>query len=113
MKASWESLKLSAPFFIVPLFVVKNPIVLSKSQPFPEAAPVLLALVVACGAMLVFCQGFCFAKTNSLERIFFLLTALLATYYGQYGGYAILISAMILFTILLVFQRKKRKGTAT
>ena len=108
-KASWESLKLSAPFYLVPYFIVKNPIILSKSQPFFEAISALLALVIACGAMLVFCQGFCYIKISSPERILFLTTAMLATYFGQFGGYPLLISAMILFTALLIYQRKRKK----
>jgi TRAP transporter 4TM/12TM fusion protein len=108
-KASWESLKLTAPFYMVPYFIVKNPIILSKSQPFFEAICAFLALVIACGAMLVFCQGFCYTKTGFQERSLFLLTALLATYFGQYGGYTVLISAFILFTALLMFQQKRRR----
>ena len=110
MKASWESLKLSAPFFITPLFIVKNPVILSKSQPPAEALSAVLALLVACGAMLVFCQNYCFTKTRLWERILFLSTALLSAYYGQGGGYTALILAMILFSILLIFQRKNKRG---
>lgn len=107
LKASWESFKLSAPFFLTPLFIVKNPIILLKSQPLLDAASALMALVIACGAMLVFCQNFCFTRTSFLERILFLTTAIMATFFGLYNIYEALISAMILFIALLIFQRKK------
>lgn len=67
IKASWESLKLAAPFFITPLFLVNNPVILLKSQPLPAAVCALLAIVAACGAMLVFCQNYCFTKINFWE----------------------------------------------
>jgi len=109
-KASWESLKLSAPFYLVPYFMINNPVILSKAQPLFEAVPALLALAIACGAMLVFCQNFCYTKTSVPERMLFLLTALLATCYGQYGHTGVLVATIILFTVLMIFQRKKRSA---
>ena len=108
MKASWESLKLSVPFYLVPFFIAKNPIILSRSQPFSEGLFALLALLIACGALLVFCQNVCFTKTGPLERILFLLTAFLATCSGYCGSRLTLVSAVLLFGALIVFQWKKR-----
>jgi len=68
------------------------------------------SLAIACGAMLVFCQNFCYTKTSVPERMLFLLTALLATCYGQYGHTGVLVATIILFTVLMIFQRKKRSA---
>ena len=106
----WESLKLSAPFFLVPYFIVKNPIVLSHSQPVASAILAIIALLVACGAMLVFCQGFCLVKTGTPERILFLVVALLATSYGQYGAYFALILSTGTGAVLLMMQWKRWKA---
>ena len=108
MKASWESLKLSAPFFLVPFFIITNPVVLSKPQPFPEALAALLALLIACAGMLVFCQNFCLTKITLPERILFLTSALMATYHGLSGDYAFLIASILLFSFLMILQWKKR-----
>jgi TRAP-type uncharacterized transport system fused permease subunit len=108
MKASWESLKLSAPFFIVPYFVVKNPVILSKSQPLIQTLSAIIALMIACGGMLVFCQNLCFTRTEFLERVLFLTAAIMAAYYGLNGGFAVLIAAILLFCILIIVQWRKR-----
>ncbi len=109
-RASWESLKLSAPFYLVPYFIARNPIILSQKQPVGEATLAVLALIIACGAFLVFCQNFCFSKLNLPERISFLAVTLMATYYGQFGGVPILIIAVIVSAALIFIQLKKRKA---
>lgn len=105
----WESLKLTAPFFIVPFFIVRNPIVLTMSQPIPEAIAAILALVIACGAFMVFCQGFCLSPVRSLERYLYLVTAILAIIFGQFGGNLLLLVSLALATGLIIVQLRKRR----
>lgn len=111
MKASWESLKLSAPFYLVPYFIARNPIILSRSQPLFEAVAAIIALLIACGCLMVFCQGFCFVKTNRVERWLYLVAALLAAYYGQYGGLPVLAVTSALTLGLLLVQWSQLRQT--
>lgn len=104
MKTGWESLKLTAPFFLVPFFIIKNPIIISKSQALPEAICAIISLVIACGTLLIFCQGFCFTNTRVFERILFLIAAFLATFYGLFSSQPAFVSSMILVTCLITNQ---------
>jgi len=104
MKTGWESLKLTAPFFLVPFFIIKNPVVLSKGQVLPDALYAILSLCVACGAFLIFCQNFCFTNTRVFERILFLIVAVLATFYGLFSSLPAFVASMILMTYLIVNQ---------
>jgi hypothetical protein len=87
---------------------VKNPVILSKSQPLIQTLSAIIALMIACGGMLVFCQNLCFTRTEFLERVFFLTAAIMAAYYGLNGGFAVLIAAILLFCILIIVQWRKR-----
>ena len=108
MSTGWQSLKLTGPFFLVPYFIVANPIILSQGQPFGEAVMALFALVVACGSFMVFCQGYCLAATTKIERGLFLVTALSATYYGLFKGLEAFVLFLVLATLISVNQLKKR-----
>lgn len=109
MKTGWESLKLTGPFFLVPYFIIRNPVLFAKNQPFIEAFPALVSLAVACGAFLVFCQGYCFNKTGKLERILFLISSVLAAYYGLYNDIFAFVTSLLLFLLLLFLQFSRRK----
>ena len=104
MKTGWESLKLTAPFFIVPFFIVKNPIILTRSQDLFGGFEAILSMCIACSALLVYCQGFCFTKTKSFERILFLVTTILAIGQGMLGGHFLFICATLLFAFLVGSQ---------
>ena len=112
LKTGWESLKLTAPFFLVPFFLVRNPVFLTMPQSYGEAGAAVLAMVIACGAFMVFCQGFCFAPVGAVERLLFLITALMAISYGMFGGYWLLFPALALAAALVAGQWRKRRQQA-
>lgn len=111
MRTAWESFKLVGPFYLVPLFVIRNPIVFSESQPFIQAVTALIALIIAVAAMACFCQKYCFTNTSNAERGVLLLTALLAVWYGLYGQMMLFGGTLLLATGFLTNQwRKKSVG---
>lgn len=111
MKTGWESLKLIAPFFLVPFFIIQNPVILAKSQAFPDAIFSILALCVACGSLLIFCQRFCFTYTRFFERILFLITAFLATFHGLFRSHIAFAASMGLIVCLIASQIIRTKKT--
>jgi TRAP-type uncharacterized transport system fused permease subunit len=107
--ASIESFKLAAPFFLLPFFMVNNPIVLSESQPAIPAVMAMAALVLAMGAMTCTCQGYCLARMTRLERILFFVSALSATWYGLKGESIFFAASLLLVGVSMVIQWKRRK----
>ena len=107
MKTGWESLKLTAPFFLVPFFIVRNPVILTRSQDLAGSIEAILSMCIACFALLIFCQGFCFKKTKPLERALFLVTALLATGQGLFGGHFLFICSTVFWVVLVGTQIKR------
>ena len=109
MKTSWESFKLAGPFYIVPFFLIRNPIMFLEEQPFVPAAMALLALAIAMGGMMICFQQYCFARLGKAELVGFFAAALLATWYGLFGSVAFFISSIVLITFLLLFQWRKSR----
>ena len=109
MKASWESMKLAGPFFLLPFFIINNPIMLLGGRNVLQAVLCLIALMIALFASTCFCQRYCFTHTSKVEHPLFLLAALLATWYGLYSEKEFLIMALILTFGLLANQLRKKK----
>jgi len=109
MKTSWEAFKLVGPFYLLPYFVIKNPIILTSAQPFAPAFMALVALLIAMGTMICFFQGFCLMRLTLVERLLFLVSGLSATGYGLYGQTTLLILPLIITPLLLGFQWQKRR----
>lgn len=108
IRTGLEAFKMIVPFFVVPFFLVENPIVMGQPQPFIEAVTVILALVIACSSLLAFSQGFLLAGMSLVERFGFLVAAVFATAYGLSGYVPVLIAALILFSLLLYLQLRKK-----
>ena len=115
VKTGFESLKLILPFFIVPFFLTTNPIVMGKSQPILSGAAAMIALIVACGSIMVFSQGYFLVAAKKLERIGYLFVAVMATIYGLYGFLLAFFVSVALFIILFLnqFKRKAHHSTIT
>jgi TRAP transporter 4TM/12TM fusion protein len=107
LATGWEALKLAAPFFLVPYFLVQNPIVLSKAQAFGSAVSCLIAMLVSCTSIMIMCQGFCFTRVNFLERALFFVTGIIAVYHGLSGNVLAFWAAIIIFTVLMLGQWRK------
>jgi len=112
MKTSWESFKLVGPFYLLPYFLIKNPVILTEAQPFLESILVLLALVTALGTMICCLQQYCLVRLNRIEQLLFLVSAMLATAYGLYGQIVCLVLPLILSIGLLGIQWRKRQRSA-
>jgi TRAP transporter 4TM/12TM fusion protein len=111
LKTGWESLKLVAPFFLLPFFMIKNPVVLSMAESFVPAALAMISLIIACLSFMFFCQRYLFTNTNRMEQIGFLIVTLTCVYYGFYGNIIALIFGFLLFFILLGFQWRRGKNS--
>lgn len=110
MKTGWESLKLVLPFFVVPYFLARNPIVILEREPFFGAVSAIVALSLAALGLLIFCQNYCFGPLQITKRILFLVTALLAVAYGQFGNFYALIAALLLACLLIGGSLKRKRS---
>jgi len=108
MKTGWESLKLVAPFFLVPFFIIKNPIILSKAQPLTEGVFALLALLMCWASFMFFCQRYLFTDTNMLVQGGFLIVSAAGIHHGFYGNKVSLFIGMLLFVALIFYQWRRR-----
>lgn len=108
VKTGFESLKLILPFFIVPFFLTANPIVMGRAQPLLSGAAAMVALIVACGSIMVFSQGYFLVATKKIERMGYLFVAFLSTVYGLYGLWSAFFASIVLFIILCLFQFKRK-----
>ena len=90
----------------------RNPIVLSQRQPLVDAMLAILALIMACGAFMVFCQNFCFTRLSPVERLAFLVVTVMATYFGQFGSLLTFIAAVIFSVILIALQWKQKNSSS-
>ena len=109
LRASWESFKLVGPFFLLPYFLVHNPVIMAQAQPWPQAVMALAALVLAMGALLCFAQRYCLTHLGRWEALGFLATALTATGYGLYGSTPLFAAALVLAAGLLAGQWRKKQ----
>ncbi|MBN1381320.1 MAG: TRAP transporter fused permease subunit [Deltaproteobacteria bacterium] len=109
MKTAWESLKLATPFFLLPFYIVYHPVMLSQAQPFGNAVLALVSLAISATAAMVFCQRYLFADTSLVEHIGYLITCIFSLAYAFYDSYVSLVISIVLFTVLVVYQWKKRR----
>ena len=109
LKTSWESFKLVGPFYLLPFFIINNPVLLSEAQPFPEAAMAVISLAIALGAMLCFFQEYCLGPVSRAERILFLISAFSATWYGLHGNAYFFVIPLALMMGLIGYQWFKLK----
>jgi len=110
LKTSVESFKLVGPFYFVPYFIIKNPIVLTESQPLATAVPALLALVICLVALTFFFHGFCLTHIKGIERFLYLVTGILATGFSLDGPAWMLVLSSVLLLALLVIQWRRKEG---
>jgi len=109
IKTGWESFKLVTPFFLVPYFLAKNPIIFLKNQAIFGSVTGIFSLIIAVLSLTVFCQGYCFKKVNGIERILFLVVAITGTAYGHFGSPHLLILTFFMALMGLIFMYFKKK----
>lgn len=113
LKSSWESFKLVGPFYILPYFIIKNPVIISGAQDPGTAVMALVALVIAMGGIMCCAQGYCFARLGPGQRTLFASAALLATLYGLYHQFYLFLGALLLAAGLMGQQWNcRRRGLA-
>ena len=105
---AWESTKLAAPFFLVPYFIIYNPLLLLEPQ--KDVVGIILAtigMIIGCGSLMVALQKWLIVKTTPAERISLFVSAILATVYSINQSYAFLSIAAVIFggVILLQYNR--------
>jgi TRAP transporter 4TM/12TM fusion protein len=108
MKTSMEALKLSLPFFVVPYFVVFNPVVVFKAQPAVAAATGLTMMLLSSSSLAFFAFGHLFGPLSKVERAIFLLLSIFAVIQtSAYGlGAAGIIFAV--FAVMMIYRWKNR-----
>jgi TRAP-type uncharacterized transport system fused permease subunit len=108
MKSSWESFKLVGPFFILPYFIIKNPVILWGVQEPRSAVMAIVSLFIAMGGAMCCAQGYCFARLGSLQRLLFAVAAFSAALYGLYHHLFMFSVAVTLAAGLMAHQWKQR-----
>ena len=108
VKTSFEALKLSLPFFLVPYFLVANPDIMFPVKTFPGCLAPITVMALACGSLIVFVYGFFLTRITKLERIGYLAVAACATVFGLYGYLPGLVGALLLAIILVPFQIRRK-----
>jgi TRAP transporter 4TM/12TM fusion protein len=113
LKTGWESLKLVLPFFIVPYFLARNPIILLQGgEPLLDAIGAFTGLFIAGLGLMVFAQKHFLVKLTLIERLLFLLAAILSAGYGQFGtGFALMIAVVLTIALTgrqVVLKRRDR-----
>lgn len=108
MKSSWESFKLVGPFFILPYFIIKNPVILWGAQEPLPAAMAVVALCIAMGGIMCCAQGYCFVRLSALQRLLFAVAAFSAALYGLYHLLFMFSVSTVLAAGLMAQQWKQR-----
>jgi len=109
---AWESTKLAAPFFLVPYFIIYNPLLLLEPQ--KDVVGIILAtigMIIGCGSLMVALQKWLIVKTTLVERASLFVSAILATVYSINQSHALLAIAGIIFggVILLQYNRLRSR----
>ena len=109
-RTSWEGTKLALPFFLVPYFIIHNPLLLLEPQKQPlEMLMAIIGIGIACFSAMVALQRFCLTRLSGSERALYFVVAGTATLFGVGGSYTFFGIAVILFSSLLVFQVRKKR----
>ncbi len=112
MKTSWESFKLVGPFYILPYFAIKNPVILMEPQPLGAAIMAICALAVAMGGMTCIAQQYCLVKLSKAEMLLCGFMSIAAVAFGLYHLTLAFMIAVIIAAGLLILQVGKRKKSA-
>jgi len=105
---AWESTKLAAPFFLVPYFIIYNPMLLLEPQKdFLGIALAAIGMIIGCGSLMIALQKWLFVRTTPAERLSLFASAIMATAYSINQSYAFLSIAAVIFggVILLQYNR--------
>jgi TRAP-type uncharacterized transport system fused permease subunit len=105
---AWESTKLAAPFFLVPYFIIYNPLLLLEPQKdFWGIVLAAIGMIIGCGSLMIALQKWLLVKTTLAERVSLFVAAILATVSSINQSYAFLSIAALIFggVILLQFNR--------
>lgn len=111
--ASFESFKLAAPFFLLPYFMIQNPVLILESQPFIPAVAAVGALVVALGAVTCLCQGYFLVPMKRGERVLFSGAAFCCVWYGLKANPVALGTALLAAAAGCYSQWRRRRSSAT
>jgi TRAP-type uncharacterized transport system fused permease subunit len=113
IRTAWESTKLAAPFFLVPYFIIYNPLLLLEPQ--KDVVGITLAtigMIIGCGSLMAALQKWLIVMTTLVERVSLFVSAILATVYSINQSHAFLAIAGIIFggVILLQYNRLRSSG---
>jgi TRAP-type uncharacterized transport system fused permease subunit len=111
LSTSWESIKLAGPFFLVPYFIIYNPLlVLEPANDFVGILLAILGLIIACGALMFALQKWCLVKASLAERLLLIAAAVLATVFSINQNRWYFSVAAVIFGGIILFQYKKLRA---
>ena len=108
------AVKLALPGFIIPLFFLANPVLLPLAQQGSAASTVLAALTAAAGTVMLSggLEGWFIIKEHWIERIFFIVSALLLLFPGTWTDIAGLAIGVILIAeqVYRTYRNKRQNA---
>ena len=108
MKTAWEGTKLAAPFFLVPYFIIYNPVLILEPQKgLAGIALAIAGMIIACGSLMVALQKWFLIKTSIAERLLLFLSAILATIYSIEQNYLLIAVAAVIVGGVFLLQLQK------
>ena len=111
IKAGIEGIKLMVPFFLVPFFLVFNPVLLLQSQPVMSAILAFSALILGLVSGMFALQRFSFKKCKHYHAGLYGCTSILFVIAGCYHRFEFFLIALALFGGTMFHQWiKKEEG---
>jgi TRAP transporter 4TM/12TM fusion protein len=105
MKTAWEGTKLAAPFFLVPYFIIYNPmLVLEPQKGLLGIVLALAALLISCGSLMTALQRWVLTKTSAGETVMLYLAAILATVFSIEQNPLFILAAALISGGILALQ---------
>ncbi|MGB3222845.1 MAG: TRAP transporter fused permease subunit [Desulforhopalus sp.] len=108
MKTSWEATKLAAPFFLVPYFIIFNPVlVLEPQKDFVGIIMAFVSMFIACGSLMFALQKWYLINVTRVESVLLFLSAALATMHSIDQSRFTIITAVLIFGGVTLTQINK------
>jgi len=108
LKTAWEGTKLAAPFFLVPYFIIYNPmLVLEPQKNILGIILAVIGIIIGCGSLMMALQKWFLVKTSLGERALLIVSAILATVFSINQSRLFLSIAALIFGGVILLQVKK------
>ena len=113
MKTSWESFKLTGPFFLLPFFIVNNPIVFNERQAVFPAIMALLSMVMTLGSVMCMVQHYFLRPLKGFDYLLLGVVGSAGLCYGLYSTPAWFVIAAVLSLVEIAIQYRRHRSWNT